>query len=164
MLKVIAIGLIALGLASHEYFVTITEMEYNEANSSMEVSIKFTGHDLEYALEQRGVPHLYLGTDKEHEEANDYLLSYLHKGFAVSVNGQPVEFELIGKEVNNEDFIYVYLEAKQAPEPGSLVVKNTLLTEQFEQQANIIHFSKGDNTTSFTLTKDHPEETHEIEK
>ena len=151
-------------LAPHEYYVTITEAEYNPESGAMEVLIKFTGHDLEHALEERGAPELYLGTTREEPDAEEYLMAYIEKGFTISVDGEALYFELIGKEVTNEDFIYVYIEAKDVPEFTSVSIRNTLLTEYFGQQSNIIHFTKGEANISFTLTKDHPEETHEIEE
>mgnify|MGYP006906998924 CR=1 FL=1 len=51
--------------APHKYYVSITDIELNKEAQVFEISIKFIGHDLENALEDKGVPQLFLGTEKE---------------------------------------------------------------------------------------------------
>lgn len=159
------VGLLSIACGSftaHEYFVTITEAEYNLDNNSVEVSIKFIGHDLEYALEQQGMEDLFLGTEYEVEQADEYLMNYISDRFRFTVDGEELDFAFIGKEVTNEDFIYCYIEAMDVDEFSELTIKNTLLTEQFDQQSNIVYFKKGEQSLSLTLRKDHKEETHTI--
>jgi len=49
---IIFLLLLTLSFVPHNYYVTITEIAYNSSNKKMEISLKFIGHDLEYALEK----------------------------------------------------------------------------------------------------------------
>lgn len=148
----------------HEYYVSISEVEYNVGTRSMEVSIKFIGHDLEQAMGEQGMGGLYLGTEKEVEDADAMLHKYIDSHFDIRIDGESIDMDFIGKEVGNDDFIYCYLEGTDVEAFNRISIKNTLLTEEFELQSNIIHLKRGSDKISFTLTKDHTEETHEFEE
>jgi hypothetical protein len=128
-----------LSFAMHKYYVSITEAEYNSTSEKFEMSIKFIGHDLERALESSGAPNLFLGTPKELEKTNDYLEAYINQRFHMIVDSKSLNFKLIGKEINNDDFMYCYLESNTVLTPKAITIKNTLLTEIFNEQANPVY-------------------------
>jgi hypothetical protein len=141
------------GHTLHKYYVSVTEMEYNTESEDFEVSIKFIGHDLEHALKQAGVPELYLGTDKEHKEANDFLFKYISKHFSVVNDSIRVQFSFVGKEVGNDDFIFCYLKSKAVNEVSALTISNSLLVELFDKQTNILYYKKGSEKHNHRFTK-----------
>lgn len=143
-----------LSFVMHKYYVSITEVELNPATKVLEVSIKFIGHDLELVLESAGVPNLYLGTAKENPKANEFLLAYIQKHFEIRVDEKAVPFHFVGKEINNDDFIYCYLESEKLNSPNKIAFTSTLLTEKFNQQANILYLKVGDKKLNYTFTKD----------
>lgn len=149
-----------LSFAMHKYYVSITEAEYNLESKSFEISIKFIGHDLEKALTSAGVPNLYLGTNKEVKNANEYLKRYIDKKFEMVVDGEKLEYKFIGKEINNDDFVYCYIQSNQVEEPQKVAIKNSLLTEVFSEQTNTIYLKSGSKKVSYYLTKDKVSETH----
>lgn len=125
----------------HKYYVSITEADYNTTSKKFEVSIKFIGHDLEHALEKAGVPNLYLGTEKEHKKANIYLKKYIDKTFEFFVNDKKLNFTFIGKEINNDDFIYCFIESEKIEKIEKITLKNSLLTETFKSQENRVYLT-----------------------
>lgn len=138
----------------HKYYVSITEAEYNVKNQTLEVSIKFIGHDLEHALENAGVPELYLGTLKEDKKANEYLKKYIDAKFQLMFDDKKVNFKFVGKEINNDDFIYCYLESDKIGISKKIEIKNSLLTEIFDEQANIMYLKIGDKKFNYNFTND----------
>jgi len=139
--------------AFHKYYVSITEVELNEQTETLEISIKFIGHDLELVMENAGMPNLFLGTSKENPEANAYILKYIQKHFEIRIDEKAVPFHFIGKEINNDDFIYCYLESEKVNSPNKIAFTNTLLTEKFSQQANILYLKVGDKKLNYTFNK-----------
>ena len=119
--------LVLLSFGMHKYYVSITEAEYNKANEKFEMSIKFIGHDLEKALDNSGAPNLFLGTPKEIEKADQYLERYINQRFHMVVDEQSLSYKLIGKEVNNDDFIYCYLESTKVSNPKSITIKIAII-------------------------------------
>lgn len=143
-----------LSFVAHKYYVSITEVELNPKTETLEISIKFIGHDLEAALESAGVPDLYLGIEKENEKADAYLLTYIQQHFEIKIDGNLLPYHFVGKEINNEDFIYCYLESGKVNSPNKIAFTNTLLTEKFNEQANILYLEIGDTKLNYTFTKE----------
>ena len=158
--SIVAISLLSFAL--HKYYVSITEAAYNSTNQTFELSIKFIGHDLEKALKESGVPQLNLGTEKELIKSDEYLLKYIEKKIHVVVNEKSLAFKFVGKEINNDDFIYCYVESDKIKKPKSITIKNTLLTEAFPGQKNTVYLTIGDNKHTFYFDKDKVIETHQI--
>lgn len=165
MIRKVYFSLIALFLLSfsmHKYYVSITEADYNQEKHTFEISIKFIGHDLEHALENAGVPNLYLGMEKEVKDADDYLLSYINKHFEINTGNQKVTLNFVGKEIKNDDFIYCYLETDKVKLLNNVSIKNTLLTEIFKAQSNIVYLNVGDEKNSFTLNSANTTGVHQL--
>jgi hypothetical protein len=148
----------------HKYYVSITEAGYNVESKTFEISVKFIGHDLERALSAAGAPDLYLGTEKEHEKADFYLNQYINQRYHMVADEQSLNFNFIGKEINNDDFIYCYLESNQIETPKKVTIKNTLLTEMFNGQINTVYLTVEDQKIDYQLNKNNVSETHELKK
>ena len=151
-----------MGFSMHKYYVSITEADYNTTNQTFELSIKFIGHDLEKVLAEGGVPKLYLGTPKEEADADDYLMKYIEKRLHIVVDEQSLNFNFVGKEVNNDDFIYCYIESEKVENPKKITIKNTLLTEVFKGQKNAVYLTIGEHKHTFNFDKDKVVETYQI--
>lgn len=146
----------------HKYYVSITEADYNTKSKTFEVSIKFIGHDLEKVLANAGAPQLYLGTPKEVDKADEYIMKYINQRFHMVVDGQSLNYKFVGKEINNDDFIYCYIESSKVESPKKITIKNTLLTEIFSEQANTVYLKVGNQQLNYLLNKGKVSETHEI--
>lgn len=140
------------------------EAAYNSTNKNFEVSIKFIGHDLEKVLTESTVPPLYLGTEKELANADEYLMKYIEKKIHFVVDGKSLNFKFIGKEINNDDFIYCFLESEKVDNPTKITIKNTLLTELFPEQKNAVYLTIGGKQLNYSLDKNKVSETHEIKE
>ncbi len=153
---------ILMAFAWHKYYVSITEADYNKTTKKFEISIKFIGHDLEHVLADNGVPNLYLGTEKENKEANNYILEYLKRSFVITIDGKRINYSFVGKEVNNDDFIYCYLSTDVVSNFKKVALKNTLLTEKFPNQENIVYLNIGDEKFYDRLNIEKANEVHKI--
>lgn len=143
-----------LSFSYHEFFVSITEGEYMETENTFQFTIKFIGHDLEKALEMSGTPELNLGTKQELTNANEYLLKYINNHFSINCNDKNVQLKMIGKEVGNDDFIFCYLESEKVENIQNIEIKNTLLTEVFSAQENILNLKINDKLHSISFNKE----------
>ncbi|MCB0409173.1 MAG: hypothetical protein KDD29_03080 [Flavobacteriales bacterium] len=158
-LSLVVLTAILMSFALHNYYVTITEGEYNTTESTFQFTIKFIGHDLEKALANAGADNLMLGTEKESSKANDLISGYISKHFQLISNGKNVTFNFVGKEVGNDDFIYCYLESEKIKKFKSLEIKNTLLIEVFPAQENIVYLTIADKKHSFSYNKEKTNQT-----
>ncbi|MCB0400525.1 MAG: hypothetical protein KDD41_00425 [Flavobacteriales bacterium] len=165
MVKRLFIGIFTVALLSfswHKYFVSITEAAYNSTSQKLEISVKFIGHDLEKALSDHGTPELHLGTDKEAGNANEYLESMIEKHLRFIAGEHTLDLKLIGKEINNDDFIYCYLETEKTDLPEKLTIKNSLLVHTFPEQKNTLYLKVNGKTHTLYFDKGKQTETIEI--
>ncbi len=158
-LSMVVLTTILMSFAPHNYYITITEGEYNSTESTFQLTIKFIGHDLEKALANAGADNLMLGTEKESTKANEMISGYISKHFQLIANGKNLIFNFVGKEVGNDDFIYCYIESEKIKKFKSLEIKNTLLTEVFSAQENIVYLTIADKKHSFSFNKEKTNQT-----
>ncbi len=123
----------------HEFHVSKCLVEYKAENEEIQVSMNIFIDDLEIALKTLGVDSLYIGTEKEAEEADKYIDRYLGQAFTVMVNDQEkAEWQFIGKEISEDlSSIWCYLSIPAEENIEALFVKNSILLETYDDQKNI---------------------------
>ncbi len=137
----------------HEYYVSITEIDYNKKDKTIEIALKFITHDFEKALMDGGKPDLLLGHKRELNNANSLIMKYINNKLKLKVNGVNKELSFIGKEVTNDESLWVYAEINNIEEVKSIELENNLLTESFAEQENIVHIAVNGSKKSCSLRK-----------
>lgn len=140
-----------LSAVSHPFYLSVTEIDYNTDNQSLEVSIKLFTDNLNQAVKQQK-SNLHASEDADVE-----LQRYLKEKLSVVVNGKPVEFEFLGKE-EMPDVTWCYLEGKNIPAIKTIKVKNLMLLEVFDSQKNIVHLDIAGRKKSLLLQRGKVEE------
>ena len=130
----------------HEYHISHTMIDYNPENKSLEVTIKIPVHDLEEAFAQFGATGLNIGDELlEDKMVDTYLAEYLTDNFAISINDEELSCDYLGKELSADMHdLWCFLEVPNVGKVSKMEriqVKNTLLTELFDDQANIVQIS-----------------------
>jgi hypothetical protein len=133
--------------------MSITEMNYNEENGYLEIIIKLFTDDIEKALKLKSDSSIFLGTPKESLQANKLLENYLQKHFTLKTAEQTLDISFLGKEVD-KDYTWAYLEIKDFKPNDKYTIKNSILIDLFDSQANRINYYYGDETKSINLHKD----------
>ncbi|RMG17929.1 MAG: hypothetical protein D6730_23485 [Bacteroidetes bacterium] len=137
---------------SHPLYLSICQIYFNPQHKSLEISAKLFTEDLVLALENEGVGPLYLGEEREADSADVYIGAYLQKQLQIKVNGRPVNFRYLGKEVEL-DVSWCYLEAEGVEEVKEIEITNRFFMELFEPQKNIVHVRVGKEEKSIMLQK-----------
>ena len=123
----------------HEFHVSKCLIEYKAEKEEIQISMNIFIDDLEIALSNMGVDSLYIGTEKEAVQADDFILKYIEKTFSVEINNQEdVPSQFIGKEISEDltsIWCYLRIEAKHPIE--KLRIKNSILLETYDDQKNI---------------------------
>lgn len=125
----------------HEFHLSKCLIEYAPEESSLQVTLHVFIDDLEECLRLQGIDNLFICTEKESPEAEQYLVDYFSKTFLIEVNGQQIPFEFLGKEIS-EDLMgaWCYFEFKGIESIETITIANSILTEVFPDQKNIISF------------------------
>lgn len=159
MKKVILIFLATLPLlaftAAHKFYVSATDVEYNEKQRSLQIISHVFTDDLEDLLQARYSKELRLVKEDEHPAADEFVEKYFRSKFSISVNGQERSFNYIGKEYD-KDQLLVYLEVEDVEPVKTISVENAILTDLFPEQKNVVKVEQNGKIKSLLLMRDDP--------
>nr|WP_319509610.1 DUF6702 family protein [uncultured Draconibacterium sp.] len=137
---------------AHPFYVSICQVNYNQQNQSLEISVKIFVDDLLVALSEEGHEKLYIGEDKENEHTDEYIFNYLTDKIHFSVNEKEVQANFVGKEME-KDVVWTYLEINDIAQLNDIEVSCNLLTDVFSDQSNIIQVNKNGKIKNLLLSK-----------
>lgn len=150
------IGLLLLiplfSFSTHKYYVSLTQIEYNTDENSLEIITNVNMDDIEFVLNKEYNIDLKLTTKEELKNTNEYFKKYIDEKLKVIVDKKNVKFNFIGKEYEG-DLVYFYLEIKNIINPTSIEISNRLLLTYFNAQQNIVKVTIGSKTLSKILNK-----------
>lgn len=142
------------GFRSHKFYVSTTTINYKNEKKVLQISAQIFIDDMELVLRQQN-PTLQLAPDSDEKEINQRISDYFAAQLKLSLGTVVLPLNYLGKEYKN-DILVSYIEVPFEQLSDSLVIENTLLFEQFEDQKNIIHFVNGDKRKSFLLNATQP--------
>lgn len=133
---------------AHPYYVSVTELEWNSKEKSIEISLKVFTDDFEEALGKQGVKGDLIRGDAAQNRAR--IESYIQKHLSVRVNGKSIPLKILGYE-NNQEATWSYFQGSCPEPPVKFEITNDCLYEIKDQQVNIIHLKSGEFRKSFRL-------------
>jgi len=151
----IALLLLFIGLSSfntdHKFYVSVTEIEYNEKAHSLQIISRVFIDDFEKLLQTRYDQSIHLTKNDDSEKVSDYIKKYLSQKMEVELDGKPYTLNFIGKEYENDKLLF-YLEIPDVPEFKKIGIKNAVLIDMFSEQKNLVHVEYKGKTKSLILT------------
>jgi exo-beta-1,3-glucanase (GH17 family) len=134
----IALLFLFSGAAHHPIYVSVTEIEHNAKENSLEISCKIFTSDLEAVLRKnnKNKVDLLAPTDKKAMEA--LVSNYIQQHLKIIVNEKPVQLSFVGYE-QNEETIQSYFQVNEVKSIKSMEVLNNILYEYKSEQISIIH-------------------------
>ena len=136
-----------IGLA-HPIFVSVTEIEHNEKNSSLEISCKIFTDDFETTLRKQYNTKVDLLDARYKSSMNTLVNSYIQKHLLVFADGKPASLQFLGYE-QQEEGIVSYYEVKNITSVKKIELINNILYEEKPQQMGIIHVTvKGERKST----------------
>jgi hypothetical protein len=140
--------------AVHPFYISVTEINQNAAEKSLEISCKFFADDFEQVLEKSNKVQLDIMSDKEQALIDKYIPLYINKHFSITGDGRLLTLRYVGFEREKES-VYCYFEVTNLPSVKQLSVSNNLLYDLTPEQINIMHVTVGGKRQSSKLN--HPE-------
>ena len=137
---------------AHEFHTSITDIKYNPRTQTLEVAIKVFTDDLEVAVSK--FTRTKVVYNSKSGEQQQQLYAYLQSRLSFEVaKGKPLKYKLLGSEAET-DAVWMYVEVPvKASLLGQLYVKNTVLTEVFSDQMNIVNLHYKGKTESALLQR-----------
>jgi len=122
----------------HPIFVSVTEIEHNTKDKTLEVSCKIFTDDFEKTLRATYKTHVDLLDEKVKPAMDKLVNDYVQKHLKIAVDGKFVALKYLGFEKIDEG-IYSYYQADNITIPKKIEVTDNVLLEYNEQQMNIVH-------------------------
>jgi hypothetical protein len=144
--------LLSVHLFFHPYFISLSEIKYNQGSKKLEIAQKIFWDDLETELSAIYGQKVDFLKPSDAAKLDQMIKEYLLSKQEIIVNGQKVTLQYLGYEIE-EDAAWFYYESGKVSAPKTVDIKMTLLVNQFPGQQNIVNFYVHQKTKSLLLDK-----------
>lgn len=140
-----------IGMSTHPLYVTVTEINHNAKDKTLEVSCKIFTNDFETALEKTLHSKTDLSEQKDKKVADKSVSDYIQKHLQLKVDGKQVALEFVGSE-KETDATWSYFQVNNIAAVKKLELTNSLLYETYEGEINLMHVTVSGIRKSEKLT------------
>ncbi len=150
-----------LSFSLHKFYVSVTEIEYDEEAQDFKIILYTFPDDLQLALKTNySIAPDFTQNDKK---ANQLIEKYLKANLHLFADAKEIHYNFLGYTFENEQ-ILLLIETAKTPLPSALKVNQTWLTDIYPTQKNIIHLKVGNEKQSDILDVRRPETIFNIKK
>ncbi|HRK53875.1 MAG TPA: hypothetical protein PK185_08170 [Cyclobacteriaceae bacterium] len=143
-------------LLFHPLHISVTEIEYNEKAEALQIISRIFVDDLEVAIRAKiGSPELDILNPKNGLTTKGLIADYLKDHLKIRLDGKEQQLNFLGYEEENFAFI-CYIEIEKIKSFKVIEVENTVITETYDDQSNLVHVTYKGPIKSMRLMKDKP--------
>ncbi len=137
---------------AHEFYLSVTEIEYNNEKQSLQIITRVFIDDFEDVLNERYGADLQLSEEAEEGAVAENIAKYLKQKLRLQVNGEELQLNYLGKEYDADQLV-LYIEVENLAPFNKIEVTNEILTDLFDDQKNVVHVKVNDKTKSLLLMR-----------
>jgi hypothetical protein len=158
------LSLLLILCALHPIHVSVTEVEFNEKNRSLEIISRIYIDDLELSLRARtGKESLDLLNPGAGLTTDQLVKDYLGEHLRVSVDGKLARINYLAHEIDDAAMV-CYLEIEGVKKLKKVEVINSVIQETHADQSNLVHVTYLGTIKSLRLTRERPNGMLEFDK
>ena len=152
LFKWLLIGSLVVSPAStyHPIFVSVTEIEHNAKEKTLEISCKIFTDDFEKTLRSTYKTYIDLLKPKDKNAMNKLVADYVQKHLLIKADGKTVALQFLGYE-QDEEGIVSYYQVNNIASVKKLDITDNILFEYKKEQISIIHTIVNGNRKSTKL-------------
>ncbi len=140
------------GTGLHPIYVSVTEIEHNAKDKTLEISCRIFTDDFEKTLRKTTNIHVDLLAPKDKSAMDKLVSQYVQQHLKILVDGKTLNLKYIGYE-QVEEAIESYYQVTDIPTVNSITVQDNLLFEYSPQQISILHVTVNGNRKSTKLNQ-----------
>ena len=145
--------LILIQSVLHPFHVSVSEVKYKEDIKALQISTRIFLDDLEVAMQTYiGDETLDIMKAENWTIVNEHLHTYLLENIKCYDAKGMLDLKYVGAEIE-DDVMWAYLEIEKVKKLKTITIWNSVLTESFDDQENLIHFRAFDKVKSARLFK-----------
>ena len=134
----------------HKFHMALYQINYASEKKMLQITSRIHIDDLNKALEKKYKKKI--AVENENNSSEELLLKeYLSNRFSIKVNGQVKPLNFLSKEIEGDELV-CYWNIKGLSKINTLEVNNTVVTECFSDQQNMINVTVLGGKQSFLLT------------
>ena len=137
--------------AWHKFYVSVTQIDFVPNKKRIEITSRIFIDDLEKALEKKFKKKFYITSTKEIENSEILIQEYLKEKIKISINKKAQNIEYLAREVEGDVLIF-YTKIAISKKINTFEIYNSLLTDLYKEQQNIVHLNINGNKNSFLFT------------
>ncbi len=139
----------------HPIHVSVTEINYDEEDKALEIMMRVFVDDLETAMRKRHqIPDLDI-TNPKGKTLDELVREYVTANVSIALDGKRQVLNYLGNERDGEAFVF-YIEVAKVKKWKDVSITNQVLTEIFDDQSNLVHFTRRKTVRSLRLNKYNP--------
>ena len=138
----------------HPFFVSMTDINFNDNTKELEVSVRIFTDDLENTLRKYHTGKIDILHPTDKDAMNAYINEYIQQHLQLKVNDKTVVLSFVGYEEQSES-IWTYFEIKNIDKVSKINITNNLLHDYNNNQINMMHVKVKDKEQSTKL--DYPD-------
>lgn len=135
----------------HKFYVGVFQIDYLKEKKAVQITARLFIDDLEKALYKKHNKHFYLTTKDEISDANSYIASYLSEKLKIKINNKVQTLQFLFKEQEN-NIVICYLKINFKDNMKELDISNTILSDIFKGQQNLVHLNINGNKKTILFT------------
>ena len=142
------------GEEAHPLHVSVTEINHNATDKTLEISCKLFTDDFEKVLSQNYKTKIDLINPLDRSAMEKLVNDFIQKHLSIKTDSKPLQLVYLGYEKDN-DAIYSYFQVDNIGAVKKMEITNNILHELFTDQINLMHIIVGGKRKSMKL--DYPE-------
>lgn len=135
----------------HKFYMAVYQINYAPEKKMLQITSRIFIDDLNKTLEKKYNKKFNLGNENDSTEELILVKEYLANHFSIKVNNQSKPMNFLSKEVD-DDVLVCYYNIKGISKINSLEIYNTVLTDWFPEQKNLVHIAVLGVKNSFLFT------------
>lgn len=151
-LLVVAVPLMAAA-GLHKYYFSVTQADYDAQDHALKMVTRVFYDDLQKVFQERYDKSIKVDASYDQKKLDGYIKRYFDGKFIVRINGKAQPLHYIGHK-DEVDYVVCFFEVTDIQDLKTIEIENTLLTDLFPDQKNVVHLKAGANEKSFLLTRE----------
>jgi hypothetical protein len=154
--RTLAIGVILMAIApsviAHEFFVSISKVKWVTEQQVVTVSVRVFTDNLQDGVVNMGGPQLNLWTENVHDDASEWVSRYILSKLDLTIDGVEcsLQFQTMADALDATACLF---HIKEIAAIETVKVRNEILTELIDDQANIVRFDIAGQKKFLNLNK-----------
>ena len=135
----------------HKFYVGVFQIDYFKEKKAVQITARLFIDDLEKVLYKKHNKHIYITTKDEIAEANTLIANYLSEKLKIKINNKSQSLQFLTKE-QEDNIVICYLKIPFKDNIKDLEITNTVLSDIFKEQQNLVHLNLNSNKKTLLFT------------